>query len=84
MSGRAYYRDIMQAIMPSNDTRGDANENVQRGISTGTNARPLDDTIAQAAPGIPDDSASPVRITREEAKAMSENLLCNAREGRQK
>ena len=29
-----------------------------RGISTGPNSRPLDDTIAQTGPGIPDDAAS--------------------------
>ena len=28
------------------------------GISTGTNSRPLDDTLAQTGPGIPDDAAS--------------------------
>ena len=28
------------------------------GISNGTNARPLNDTIAQTGPGIPDDAAS--------------------------
>ena len=28
----------------------------QRGISNGTNSRPLDDTVAQTGPGIPDDA----------------------------
>lgn len=29
------------------------------GISNGPNSRPLDDTLAQTGPGIPDDAASP-------------------------
>ncbi len=29
------------------------------GISNGPNSRPLDDTVAQTGPGIPDDAASP-------------------------
>lgn len=28
----------------------------QRGISNGPNSRPLDDTVAQTGPGIPDDA----------------------------
>ena len=28
----------------------------QRGISNGTNSRPLNDTVAQTGPGIPDDA----------------------------
>ena len=28
----------------------------QRGISNGSNSRPLDDTVAQTGPGIPDDA----------------------------
>ncbi|HEX8388707.1 MAG TPA: hypothetical protein VF636_06795 [Sphingomonas sp.] len=31
----------------------------QRGISNGTNSRPLDDTVAQTGPGIPDDALLP-------------------------
>lgn len=38
----------------------------QRGISNGPNSRPLDDTISQSAPGLPDDSGRPVEITPEE------------------
>lgn len=30
-----------------------------RGISTGTNSRPLNDTIAETGPGIPDDALLP-------------------------
>ena len=30
-----------------------------RGNSTGTNSRPLDDTVAQTGPGIPDDALLP-------------------------
>ncbi len=29
------------------------------GTSNGANSRPLDDTLAQTGPGIPDDAASP-------------------------
>ena len=31
----------------------------QRGISNGTNSRPLNDTVAQTGPGIPDDALLP-------------------------
>lgn len=31
----------------------------QRGISNGPNSRPLDDTVAQTGPGIPDDALLP-------------------------
>jgi hypothetical protein len=31
----------------------------ERGISTGTNSRPLNDTVAQTGPGIPDDALLP-------------------------
>lgn len=30
----------------------------RRGIDTGPNSRPLNDTLAQTGPGIPDDAAS--------------------------
>jgi len=52
---------------------------MEKGTSTGTNARPLNDTIAQAAPGLPDDSAKPIEITPEEEKAMTHNLIKNGR-----
>jgi len=29
------------------------------GVGDGPNSRPLDDTVAQSGPGIPDDAASP-------------------------
>ena len=31
----------------------------ERGISNGANSRPLDDTVAQTGPGIPDDALLP-------------------------
>ncbi len=31
----------------------------ERGISNGTNSRPLNDTVAQTGPGIPDDALLP-------------------------
>ena len=36
-----------------------ANASQGSGISNGPNSRPLDDTVAQTGPGIPDDAASP-------------------------
>lgn len=36
-----------------------AESNQGAGISNGPNSRPLDDTVAQTGPGIPDDAASP-------------------------
>ena len=30
-----------------------------RGLSTGPNARPLDDTLAETGPGVPDDAVTP-------------------------
>ena len=36
-----------------------ANASQGSGISNGPNSRPLDDTVAQTGPGIPDDAAGP-------------------------
>jgi short-subunit dehydrogenase len=44
------------------------------GISNGLNARPLDDTISQSAPGIPDDSGRPVEIAPEEEARLAERI----------
>ena len=50
-----------------------ANASQGSGISNGPNSRPLDDTVAQTGPGIPDDAASPdydpVADTEEEREA---------------
>jgi hypothetical protein len=57
----------------------DTKAETERGISNGLNARPLDDSIAQGAPGLPDDSAKPVEISPEEEKAIAERVLKHAR-----
>ena len=51
----------------------------QDGASTGTNSRPLNDTIAGTGPGIPDDALSPgeelgVPPSDEEVAAMARKL----------
>jgi hypothetical protein len=51
----------------------------ERGLSNGLNSRPLDDSIAQAAPGLPDDSARPVEISPEEEKRIAERVLKHGR-----
>jgi hypothetical protein len=45
-----------------------------RGLSDGLNARPLDDTISQSAPGIPDDSGRPVEVTPEEEARIAQRI----------
>ena len=42
--------------------------------STGPNARPRDETIAQTGPGIPDDTSAPVEVTPEEERNIEESL----------
>lgn len=44
-------------------------------ISTGTNARPRDETIAESGPGIPDDSGRLVELTDAEIKRVEASLL---------
>ena len=46
----------------------------QAPISGGTNARPLDESIAQTESGIPDDSSHPVEISDEEQKAIEKKI----------
>jgi hypothetical protein len=58
---------------------GEHDEGQEKGISTGPNARPLNDTIAQAAPGVPDDSSRPVEISPEEEEAIAANILKHGR-----
>jgi len=58
---------------------GERDEGQEKGVSTGPNARPLNDTIARAAPGIPDDSSRPVEISPEEEEAIAANILKHGR-----
>ncbi|WP_152045993.1 hypothetical protein [Aureimonas psammosilenae] len=41
----------------------------------GTNARPLNDTIAQTGAGVPDDAGEQVEVEPEEQKRMEDSLL---------
>lgn len=43
-------------------------------ISTGPNARPKDETIAQTGPGLPNDSSPPVVVDEKEAKQIEEKI----------
>ncbi len=42
--------------------------------STGTNARPRDETIAQTGPGIPDDTSAQVEISPGEEKRIEKSI----------
>ncbi len=42
--------------------------------STGPNARPRDETIAQTGPGIPDDTSAQVEISPEEEKNIEKSI----------
>jgi hypothetical protein len=42
--------------------------------STGPNARPRQESIAQTAPGIPDDTAGAVEISPEEEKRIEKSI----------
>ncbi|MBX5229349.1 hypothetical protein HJC06_23515 [Rhizobium sp. NLR9b] len=44
-------------------------------ISTGTNDRPRNETIAESGPGIPDDSGRMVEVPDAEARRMKASLL---------
>ncbi|MBX5135604.1 hypothetical protein CO660_17010 [Rhizobium sp. L9] len=44
-------------------------------ISTGTNDRPRNETIAESGPGIPDDSGQTVEVPDGEARRMKASLL---------
>lgn len=46
----------------------------ERGISNGPNARPLDNSIAQSAPGMPDNSSMPVEIDPSEEKTIEKKI----------
>lgn len=53
---------------------GSTNKASQRGISNGTNSRPLDDTIAQSGPGIPDDTAQLVEFEPGEEEKLDDAI----------
>jgi hypothetical protein len=42
--------------------------------STGPNARPKDETIAQTGPGLPNDTSRPVEIDEREADEVAKKL----------
>jgi hypothetical protein len=46
----------------------------RRGISNGPNSRPLDETIAQTGPGLPDDTAEPVAFAPGEEEALEDAI----------
>lgn len=60
--------DNFGATIPPGGERDEAQEN---GILTGPNARPLNVTIAQAAPGIPDDLSRLVEISPKAEEAIA-------------
>lgn len=49
-------------------------------ISTGLNDRPVDTSISQTAPGLPDDSSSLVNVSEEEVERARDRLQGNPRE----
>jgi hypothetical protein len=63
-------------MIDKNDGReGDApRSQSERPQSDGPNARPLSDSIAQSAPGLPDDSAEPVQLDPKEEKAIERKI----------
>ena len=44
-------------------------------ISNGVNARPRDESIAQSAGGLPDDTGRPIRLDQAEEQRMKEKLV---------
>lgn len=62
--------------MTSDDatTRDDETKRDGRPDSTGPNARPREDTIAQTGEGIPDDSGRPVQVDEREAERIEEKI----------
>ena len=53
---------------------GDERTSRSKPDSTGPNARPRDETIAQTGPGIPDDTSAPVEISPEEEKRIDKGI----------
>lgn len=45
------------------------------GISNGTNSRPLNDTIAETGPGIPDDAVGPDQLSPADLQAESDDQI---------
>ncbi len=54
--------------------RDDERDQKSKPDSTGPNARPRDETIAQTGPGIPDDTSAPVEISPEEEKNIEKSI----------
>ena len=54
--------------------KGNERDSKAKPDSTGTNARPRDETIAQTGPGIPDDTSAPVEISPEEEKRIEKSI----------
>ena len=48
--------------------------------TTGNNDRPLDSSIAQTAPGLPDDSSLPPDVSDEEVERVRQKLVETPRE----
>jgi hypothetical protein len=48
-------------------------------ITTGANDRPRNSSIAQTAPGLPDDTSRPVEISDEEVERVARKLKANIR-----
>ncbi|HWK66616.1 MAG TPA: hypothetical protein VNS34_16940 [Rhizobiaceae bacterium] len=49
-------------------------------ITTGSNDRPKDETIAQTGSGFPDDTSSPVEVSDQQIKRAEESLRENPRQ----
>jgi hypothetical protein len=49
-------------------------------ITTGSNDRPVDSSIAQTAPGLPDDSSLPPDVSEEEVERVREKLVESPRD----
>ena len=56
-------------------TDRDVKPSAPKGISTGPNARPLDEGLAQTGQGLPDDSSRAVEATPEEEQRLREKWL---------
>ncbi|RAI40957.1 hypothetical protein [Rhodoplanes roseus] len=62
-------------IPPRNGEQDEAPRDARdRSGMAGANARPLDDTIAQTGPGLPDDSSAPVEIDPAEERRIADRI----------
>jgi hypothetical protein len=60
---------------PERDALGEeAGEKAGASISNGPNARPRNETVAQTAPGLPNDSGRPVEIDPEEEARIAARI----------